>query len=135
MAMSEEHKKALAIGRQQARAIRAYLEALADRKPGRPVTPESLQQRLDRIEAKLAAEDDVLRHLDLVQERIDVAAALEAASSAVDIAKLEASFVAAAKGYGERKGIGYAAWREQGVPAAVLKAAGIKQTRNRQSNG
>ena len=34
----------------------------------------------------------------------------------VDLAALENEFVAAAKGYGERKGITYAAWREVGVP-------------------
>ena len=35
----------------------------------------------------------------------------------------------AAKGYSERKGISYAAWREAGVPAATLKAAGISRGR------
>ena len=41
------------------------------------------------------------------------------------LARLEAGFVRSAKAYGERKGISYAAWREQGVPAAVLRQAGI----------
>lgn len=133
--MSDQHKKALAEGRRQARAIRAYLESLAGRKPGRPVTPESLRERLSRVEQKLASEDDVLRTLELVQERIDLTAALEAATEAVDHAELESAFVAAARAYGERKGIGYAAWRQAGVPAAVLKAAGIRQTRNRGRKG
>jgi hypothetical protein len=33
--------------------------------------------------------------------------------------------VETARTYGERKGITYAAWRELGVPPAVLKRAGI----------
>lgn len=135
MAMTEEHKAALAKGRKQARAIRAYLEALADRRPGRPVTQESLKARLEKIERRQAEESDVLRSLDLGQQHIDVTAALASAVDAVDMAKLEADFVAAATAYGERKGVGYAAWRKAGVPAATLKAAGIRQTRNRRSGG
>jgi hypothetical protein len=38
---------------------------------------------------------------------------------------LEDGFVEHARSYGERKGISYAAWREIGVSAAVLKRAGI----------
>ena len=53
MAMSKEHKEALARGRLEARSIKAYLNALDARRPGRPVTKESLEQRLGRINAKL----------------------------------------------------------------------------------
>ena len=42
-----------------------------------------------------------------------------------DIASLEEGFVSSAKEYGDRKGITYAAWRVAGVPASVLKEAGI----------
>lgn len=131
MAMSEEHKAALAEGRRQARVVRAYLEALAARKPGRPVTPETLQARLVRTERRLDEEGDVLRRLELTQRRIDLAAQLEAASSAADLSALESEFIEVAKYYGERKGVGYAAWRSAGVPASALKAAGIRQTRQR----
>jgi hypothetical protein len=40
---------------------------------------------------------------------------------------LEKEFVRAAKGYSERKGITYGAWREFGVPAEVLRKAGISR--------
>ncbi len=43
------------------------------------------------------------------------------------MAALEADFVKAAKNYSERKGISYAAWREAGVDAGVLKAAGLRR--------
>jgi hypothetical protein len=39
----------------------------------------------------------------------------------------EAAFVAVAAAFGARKGIGYRAWREMGVPAATLKQAGIRR--------
>jgi hypothetical protein len=133
MAMTDQHKAALAEGRRQARAIRAYLEALETRRPGRPVTPESLAVRLDRIDSRLAKESDVLRRLDLVQQRHDVAAAKEALAAAVDFEELEEAFIENSARYARRKGVGYAAWRALGVPAAVLKKAGIRQTRNRRS--
>jgi hypothetical protein len=34
-----------------------------------------------------------------------------------------------AKKFGEKRGIGYGAWRDAGVPAQVLKKAGVRRTR------
>lgn len=127
MAMTDEHKAALAEGRRQARAIKAYLSALAARKPGRPATPESLRARLAKIEHDLTTVGDPLRRVDLIQRRLDTEKALEAATATIDMDALERGFVAAASGYSARKGISYAAWREAGVPAAVLKNAGIRR--------
>jgi hypothetical protein len=124
--MSDAHKAALAEGRSQGRAVRRYLEALEQHKPkrGRKRTPDSMQKRLDRIEEELATADP-LKRLQLVQERIDLRAQLEASGEKIDLSQLEADFVAAAKAYSERKGISYQAWRELGVSAATLKAAGV----------
>lgn len=124
--MSDEHKAALAEGRNQGRAVRNYLEALETHRPkrGRKRTPDSITKRLDAIETEMATANPVKR-LQLVQERIDLTAELDAGTQTVDISALEADFVAAAKPYSERKGISYAAWRELGVPASALKAAGI----------
>ena len=47
-----------------------------------------------------------------------------------EIGELEAGFVAVAKLYSERKGLTYAAWREAGVDARVLKQAGISRSGN-----
>ena len=44
--------------------------------------------------------------------------------------QLEAAFVKAAAAYAKRKSISYAAWREVGVPADVLKRAGITRGGN-----
>jgi hypothetical protein len=124
--MSDSHKAALAEGREQGRAVRLYLEALDANKPrrGRKRTPDSMKKKLDRIQGELA-DADPLKRLQLVQERMDLERQLEAAETKVDLTALEKGFVRAAKGYSQRKGISYAAWRELGVSAATLKAAGI----------
>lgn len=126
--MSDAHKAALAEGRAQGRAVRNYLEALEATKPkrGRKRTPESITKRLARIEEEMG-DASMTKRLDLVQERIDLQAELEAMDDTPDLSALEADFVANAKGYGERKGISYAAWRELGVEPAVLKQAGISR--------
>lgn len=128
MAMSEAHKAALAEGRRQSRALKRYLEAIGRRRPGRPVTPESIRERIGRIEAKLEEETDPLKRVDLHQAKLDAATALEEAESAAALDELETGFVTHAAEYSQRKGISYAAWREEGVPAAVLKKAGIRRT-------
>ena len=126
--MSDSHKAALAEGRAQGRAVRAYLEALEAHKPkrGRKRTPDSMKKRLGAIEGEYATADP-LKRLQLAQERLDLQDELASSGSVVDIAGLESEFVAAAKGYGERKGISHAAWREVGVPVSTLKAAGISR--------
>lgn len=126
--MTDEHKQALAIGREQGRAVRRYLEALDAHRPkrGRKRTPDSINRRLTDIDVKLETADPLSR-LQLVQERMNLQDELATKSEAVDIGALEEEFVAAAKEYGERKGISYGAWREAGVDAAVLKRAEIRR--------
>ena len=106
--------------------MRAYLEALEAHKPkrGRKRTPDSMRKRLDVIDSTIDDADPMSR-LQMVQERMDLVAALDAAEATVDLTALEDGFAEAAKAYGARKGISYAAWREVGVPAAALKRAGI----------
>ena len=124
--MSEAHKQALAIGREQGRVVRNYLEALEAHRPrrGRKRTPESMQKRLADIENQVATVDALTR-LQLVQERIDIQRELETKTEPVDLTALEQEFVGVAADYGTRKGISYAAWREAGVDPTVLKKAGI----------
>lgn len=124
--MSNEHKAALAEGRDQGRAVRRYLEALEANKPkrGRKRSPDSMKKRLDAVENELATADP-LKRLHLVQERLDLQAALEATEATVDLEALEKEFVSAASTYSDRKGISYSAWRELGVPGSVLDRAGI----------
>ena len=126
--MTDEHKKALAEGRTQGRAVRSYLEAVESTKPkrGRKRTADSIKKRLDTIEAELERADP-LKALNLRQERRNLYAELAGIDDHVDLAALEEGFVAAAKAYGDRRGISYEVWREAGVPAEVLQKAGISR--------
>ena len=127
--MSMEHKAALAEGRNQSRAVRAYLGALESHKPkrGRKRTADSIARRLAQIDAELGAAEP-LKRVQLVQEQLDLGAELDVMGATTDLAALEAEFVAAAKGYSKRKGISYAAWRAVDVPPIVLKKAGISRS-------
>ena len=127
--MSNEHKEALAMGREQGRAVRRYLEALELHRPkrGRKRTPESVQKQLAAIETKLPTADPLSR-VQLIQQRMDLRAELATKGASVDLSSLESDFVKAARDYGQRKGISYAAWREAGVDAAILKKAGIARS-------
>ena len=127
--MSQAHKEALAVGREEGRAVRRYLEALEAHKPkrGRKRNPDTIQKRLEQIDDKLEFAD-ALSRVHLVQERINLQAELAAKDAAIDLASLEEDFIEAAKNYSERKGITYAAWREAGVDASVLRKAGIRRS-------
>jgi hypothetical protein len=127
--MSDEHKAALAAGRVSGRAVRSYLEALENNKPkrGRTRTAESVQRRLEGVEAAIPGADPLTR-LNLLQARIDLNAELEAiGEGGPDLDALKAGFVDYAADYSEREDLSYGAWRELGVPAATLKAAGISR--------
>ena len=126
--MSDEHKAALAEGRDQGRAVRRYLEALEQHRPrrGRKRTKESIERRLAAVEERLEAAG-ALDRLHLVQERMDLQAEL-ACGDGVDMHELEEAFVAAAADYGARRGITSAAWREAGVSPSVLRRAGIARS-------
>jgi hypothetical protein len=118
MAMSNEHKAALAQGRLEARAVKAYLASLGPKKRGRPVTKDSLQKKISDIDSKLKTEANPLRRLDLLQSRAETESSLDNLGSGPDQAALAAD---------------YATWREFGVSADVLRKAGIPQTRRRAS--
>jgi len=129
--MSEEHKQALAQGRREARAIKRYLKALESRKPGRPVTSESLEKRLAKTDEKIGTEENPLKKVELIQTKLDIEDQLDKLEGAADFDELEADFIDHVKSYSDRKEISYTAWREYGVPAATLRAAGVPETRRR----
>lgn len=127
--MSDEHKEALAEGREQGRAVRRYLEALDARTPrrGRPRTVESVQAQLATVRDRYAGAD-ALGRLRLTQRQLDLEAELRhlGDSDGVDLASMEAQFVKVAQAYGERKGLTRAAWLAAGVDRKVLDRAGIR---------
>jgi hypothetical protein len=129
-AMTVEHKQALAVGREESRAVRRYLEAIEAHKPkrGRKRTSDGIEARLRQIDDRLPSADPLTR-VHLAQEKLNLEAELASKAETVDLDALEDGFVGSAKSYGERKGITYAAWRAAGVDANVLRRAGIARTR------
>ena len=124
--MTDGHKAALAEGRRESRAVRNYLEALEATRPkrGRRRSQESMEARLAAVEEEIVTADP-LKRLNLIQERLDLTAALGSQEEEYDLEALEADFVASASGYSQRKGITYSAWRELGVAPGVLSDAGV----------
>ena len=127
--MSDDHKAALAQGRAEGRAVRDYLDALRANKPkrGRKRTPDSIKKRLTTIDEQLKTAD-ALGELRLIQERRDLNDELAGMGAEVDLSAIEGAFVKVAASYSERQGISYASWRDVGVPASVLKRAGISRS-------
>lgn len=128
--MTKEHKEALARGRKEARAVRRYLEALdRDRRRGRRVSEETLRKQISELGERIEGEDDPATRVELIQRRIDLEEQLASQEDEPDMDALQAGFIEVANAYSERKGISYSAWREEGVPAAVLREAGVPRTR------
>ena len=86
-----------------------------------------MRQRIAVIDSEIG-DAKPLQRLHLTQEKLNLAAKIEAAETAVDISAFEDEFVAVARDYGETNAISYSAWRSIGVPAAILKRAGIARS-------
>ena len=86
-----------------------------------------MQTQLKAVETRVKGARGIDRLLAL-QQRADLRAALAQRNDKVDLAAAERAFVKAARGYGERKGIAYATWREAGVSPSVLAKARIART-------
>src|SRR5579864_4661262 len=92
--MSDEHKRALAVGREESRAVRRYLEALEAHKPkrGRKRTADGIASRLQQIDSRLPSADALTR-VHLVQERLNLHNELASRDATVDLKSLEDAFV------------------------------------------
>jgi hypothetical protein len=125
--MSATHKEALAEGRNHARIVGRYLEALEANKPkrGRKRTADTVKTRLAAVAVEVKEASGVTR-LNLLQERRDLEVELATMQAGTpDLSQLEKEFAKVAKSYSGKKRISYGAWREFGVPSDVLKKAGI----------
>lgn len=128
--VSPEHKEAMAKGRRAATAVGAYIEALGTAKPARRrhLTPDQIEEQLVAARAAVGDESGT-RKLAAAQHVVDLERRLvEATIPGPDFDALEAAFVEWAPYYAASKGISYAAFRATGVPAAVLKRAGISRS-------
>lgn len=129
--MSKEHKEALAEGRRRAAAVRRYLELLEEHRPrrGRKRTKASVERQLERAREQESTSDNPLTRVQAIQERMDLERELERldASSEDRLEAAQKDFIQHAKEYAESKRISYTAFREAGVPAEVLRKAGINR--------
>ena len=126
--MSNAHKKALANGRNEGRAIREYLEVVEATRPrrGRRRTPDSIARRLSAITVDLRSVDPVTK-VRLIQERLNLRTELAGMKTKAEVQAAEAKFVKVARSFSQRNDITYDAWREFGVAPSVLKRAGIEK--------
>lgn len=127
--VTAEHKEAMAKGRRAATAVGAYIEALDTARPQRRrrLTPEQIESQLADARVAVGNESGT-KKLAAAQHVVDLERRLvEATVPGLDLAALEADFVEWAPYYAQSKGISYAAFRATGVPAAVLKRAGISR--------
>lgn len=106
--------------RLETQTVTAYLKALTE---GTLISKDDAFKKMEEAQQRLEQardEKDYLQVLELTQKRAEIAESLEHAD-------LEAEFVKVAASFGERKGIRYTTWREVGVPAKVLREAGISR--------
>jgi hypothetical protein len=110
--------------RAETNAVAAYLTALkAPKVPAR--SRAALERRRQQIEQWLSEESSPIREVELIQQRLDIDAQLSQVDQAQRLAELEKAFVEVAASWAKRSGISAAALREAGVPASVLKRAGL----------
>jgi hypothetical protein len=101
-----------------ARAVRRYVDSIkAGSLAGAGLTRQAIERRMVQIDAELVTAAP-MRELRLVQERYDL---IERAARY----EREDDFVEVARAYSRRHGITYAAWRDIGIPVAVLRRAGV----------
>jgi hypothetical protein len=116
--------------RTQTNYVRAYLEALerGTTRPGKRSTAW-LQEQVQTLPERIHEEPDALKRVVLTQRLIDCEADLVEREAEGDLSDLEANFVQAVGPWTERTGVTYKALRAQGVPARVLREAGLGGSR------
>lgn len=112
------------------RAVRRYLDRLDQQQERRRGGDRRPTQRLEEVKGKLdaALSNGVrgLQRVQLIQQRREVEEEIRGRKAArTPEAPDDADFVTHGRLYAAAKGITYGAFREFGVPAAVLRRAGI----------
>jgi hypothetical protein len=110
--------------RAETAAVAAYLTAIrAPKVPAR--SRANMEKRRVQIEQWIAEESWPIREVELIQQRLDIDAQLAQFDLATRLPELEEAFMKGATSWAKRSEISAAALREVGVPAAVLKRAGL----------
>lgn len=97
--------------------IGLYLEEIAS--GASTMSPEAQALAVEKLDKLIAEESRPIARLKLRQKRLDI--------DAMGAPKYLAHFVKYAAEFGKLNGITYAAFRESGVSAAVLKQAGVER--------
>jgi hypothetical protein len=113
--------------RAETTAVAAYLTALKGPRPSgsSKAKREGVMRRRAQIEQWISNERSPIREVELIQQRLDIDAQLSKLDEAARLPELEEAFVNVAASWAKRRGITAAALREAGVPAGVLKRAGL----------
>jgi hypothetical protein len=110
--------------RAETNVVAAYLTALrAPKVPAR--SRANLEKRRAQVEQWIADESSPVREVELRQQRLDIDAQLAQIDEAARLPEPEEAFVNVAALWAKRSGTSAAALREVGVPASVLRRAGL----------
>lgn len=115
--------------------INKYLGTLrSSGRRGPKVTKESLERKLERLNARINSPNvSPARKASAIQDRLDIEQHLasfnENEAESANPEELTDEFKKVVAEYSDSHGITWMAWREMGVPAAVLKDAGLPRTR------
>jgi len=123
--MTDEHKAAMSRARLEQNAVKMYLNLLQEDLRDLPKSIKRKGRSAAELAEALKNSVDPMERLTL---RPLLRAALEAEKPDPRKEKILHDFITYAAAYSERMGLTYADWREEGVPAAVLKDAGIKRS-------
>lgn len=130
--MSAAHKKALADGRRMSKTVDTYIRAIqTPNARGRKVSAAQIKSRLEEARQKVTTETGV-NMLLAVQAVRDLDVKLHTrtnGNSETARKQATAAFIKIAAAFSKSRNISYASWRDIGVPASVLKQAGIARTR------
>jgi hypothetical protein len=109
--------------RAETNAVAAYLTALKGPRPSgsSKAKREGLMRRRAQVEQWIGEERSPIREVELVQQRLNIDALL----AQLDQAELEEAFVKVAVSWAKSSGVSAAALRDVGVPASVLRRAGL----------
>lgn len=129
--MNRRQRQQLSTAMRQRHVVRHYLD-LRERPPGK-VDLETHRRRVSRLRERIQDSEDPCQRLQLIQRRLDAEAELAQAEQAAEQAaahperlqQAEQEFCEVAADYSDRKQISWAAWREVGVPARLLREAGL----------
>lgn len=134
--MSEENKKAMALGRERSRWVDAYIKALETHKyKGRGAQrPDSddLKKRISELTKVIASSTGVEKVLR-IQEKADLEKQLNSFTEDERFRELEARFLSVIKQFSLDRGVSFDSWRIAGVPVRTLAKAGMYPPKKRRS--